>query len=137
MSREDLIRRLSEETIHAGYKMISLDVKSLFTNVPVDKIRDFFLKKVYNEKKIHTNILKAILKVLHIFVSNSCISSLITISDVVWWSCNGIPVRTFSNYNLKITSLKLEALRRWHLLMIPFDDTCWANKSSVCFKQIK
>ena len=63
--------------------MISLDVKSLFTNVPLDKIRDFFLKKVYNEKKIHTNILKTILKVLHIFVSNSCISSLITISDVV------------------------------------------------------
>ena len=49
---EDLIRRLREETIPAGYKMISFDMKSLYTNIPLDKTIDFILKKVYNEKKI-------------------------------------------------------------------------------------
>ena len=31
--------------------MISFDVKSLFTNVSLDKTIDFILKKVYYEKK--------------------------------------------------------------------------------------
>ena len=38
---EDLIRRLREETISARYKMISFDVKSLFTNVTLDKTINF------------------------------------------------------------------------------------------------
>ena len=59
---EDLIRRLREETIPTGYKMISFDVKRLFTNIPPDKTIDFILKKVYDEKKIETNIPKAVLK---------------------------------------------------------------------------
>ena len=58
LNTKNLIRRLREETIPAGYKMISFDVKSLFTNVPLDKTIDYILKKVYNEKKIQTNIPK-------------------------------------------------------------------------------
>ena len=50
LNTEDLIRRL-RETIPAAYKMISFDVKNLFTNVRKDKTIDFILKKVYDEKK--------------------------------------------------------------------------------------
>ena len=64
LNTEDLIRRLREETIPAGYKMISFDVESLFTNVPLDKTMDFVLKKVYNKKKIQTNFSKTVLKEL-------------------------------------------------------------------------
>ena len=35
LNTQDLIRRLREETVPTGYKMISFDVKSLFTNVPL------------------------------------------------------------------------------------------------------
>ena len=42
--------------------MVSFDVESLFSNVPLDKIIDFILKKVYNENKIQTNITKTVLK---------------------------------------------------------------------------
>ena len=45
LNTEDLVRRLREEAIPAGYKMISFDVKSLFTNVPLDKTIDVILKK--------------------------------------------------------------------------------------------
>ena len=64
LNTEDLKRRLREEKIPAGYKMISFDMKSLFTNVPLDETIDFILKKVYDEKKIQTNIPKKVLKEL-------------------------------------------------------------------------
>ena len=44
--------------------MISFDVESLFTNVPLDKTIDVIFKKVYNESKIQTNIPKTVLKEL-------------------------------------------------------------------------
>ena len=44
--------------------MISFDVKSLFTNVPLDETIETILQKVYVEKKIKTSILKPILKEL-------------------------------------------------------------------------
>ena len=62
LNTKDLIRRLREETIPAGYKMISFVVKNLFTNVALDNSIDFILKKVYDEKKIQTNIPKRLLK---------------------------------------------------------------------------
>ena len=64
LNTEDLIKRLREETISAGYKMIFIDVKNLFTNVPLNKTIDFILKKVYDEKKIQTNKPKRVLKKL-------------------------------------------------------------------------
>ena len=62
LNTKDLIRRLREETIPAGYKMISFVVKNLFTNVALDNSIDFILKKVYDKKKIQTNIPKRLLK---------------------------------------------------------------------------
>ena len=39
-----------------GYIMISFDVVSLFTNVPLEKTIDIILKKIYKEKLIKTKI---------------------------------------------------------------------------------
>ena len=44
--------------------MISFDVKSLFTNVPINERIDIILTKVYDENKIDTKIPKSILKEL-------------------------------------------------------------------------
>ena len=49
LNKEDLIRRLRQETIPAGYKMNSFDVQNLSTNVPLDKIIGFILRKAYDE----------------------------------------------------------------------------------------
>ena len=64
LNTEGLVRRLREEKIPSGYKMISIDVESLLTNVPLYKTIDFILKKVYDEMKIQTNIPKTVLKEL-------------------------------------------------------------------------
>ena len=64
LNTDDLISRLKIETIPDGDKMISFDVKSLFTNVPLERTIEIILKKVYDEKKINTNIPKSVLKEL-------------------------------------------------------------------------
>ena len=38
------------------YKMILFDVKSLFTNAPLDETISIILQKIYDEGKIETNI---------------------------------------------------------------------------------
>ena len=47
----DLIMTLRKEIILAGYKMISLDVKNLLVNVPLDKTIDYILKRYTVKRK--------------------------------------------------------------------------------------
>ena len=58
----DFINRLKKERIPRKYKMISFDVKSLFTNVPPDETVSIILRKIYDEGKIETNIPRKVLK---------------------------------------------------------------------------
>ena len=48
INTEDLIRRLREETTPAGYEMISFNVKSKFTNAPLQKT----VYRLYFEKGV-------------------------------------------------------------------------------------
>ena len=64
LNAENLLSRLREEIIHVGFKMICFDLENLFNNVPLDKTIVFILKKLFNEKKIQTKILKIVLKKL-------------------------------------------------------------------------
>ena len=52
----DFIDRLKKERIPRKYKMISFNVKSLFTSVPLDETISIILRKIYDEGKIKTNI---------------------------------------------------------------------------------
>ena len=42
--------------------MVSLDVSSLFTNVPLDYTIDVILRRIYTQREIETNITKKELK---------------------------------------------------------------------------
>ena len=44
------------EKLQKLYKIISLDVKNLFTNIPLDKTIDMVIRKIYQEKKINKDI---------------------------------------------------------------------------------
>ena len=50
------------ESIPKRFKMILLDVKSLFTNLPLGETIDIILNKVYDEQKTETNIPRNIMK---------------------------------------------------------------------------
>ena len=45
-------------TISPEFKMVSLDVVSLFTNVPLDETIDIIIKRIYDKKEINTDIPK-------------------------------------------------------------------------------
>ena len=60
----DFINRLKKERIPRKYKMISFDVKSLFTNVSLDETISIVLRKIYDEGKIETNIPRNVMKEL-------------------------------------------------------------------------
>ena len=55
-STKDFIVKLKKMKIKDGYKMVSLDVVSLFTNVPLDYTIQVILDKVYTEKKVATKL---------------------------------------------------------------------------------
>ena len=52
----DFINRLKKESIPRQNQMISFNVKTLFTNAPLDETISIVLRKIYDEAKIETNI---------------------------------------------------------------------------------
>ena len=46
--------KIKNEQIPLGFTLVSFDVKSLFTSVPLTETIDFILDRVYNRKEIST-----------------------------------------------------------------------------------
>ena len=63
-STEEFINRVREMRPQSNRIMISFDVVSLFTNVPLEKTIDIILKKIYRDKLIKTKIKRADMKKL-------------------------------------------------------------------------
>ena len=55
-SMKHFIEKIKEEIVLDGYKMVPFDVRSLFSNVPLDKTIDVTLERIYNCKEINTQI---------------------------------------------------------------------------------
>ena len=56
------IKNNTNNLLTEGYGFISFDVKSLFTNIPLNKKINIILHKIYNENKIATTLKKRTLK---------------------------------------------------------------------------
>ena len=63
-SSKQFVDKIKDIKVPDGYEMISFDVKSLFTNVPLDVTIEILLKKVYDEKLINTKIKRKDMKAL-------------------------------------------------------------------------
>ena len=63
-STKDFVRKIRQQQIEDDYEMISFDVVSLFTSVPLDFTIDLILRKVYDERLIQTKLKREELKVL-------------------------------------------------------------------------
>ena len=57
-SANKIITHIKGQNIPDNFKLISSDVTSLFTNVPLDVTIDAILKRIYGQNKVNTNIPK-------------------------------------------------------------------------------
>ena len=57
-STKSFISSLKGKAIPPGHRLVSFDVKSLFTNVPLDTTINIILKRIYINKEIKTSIPK-------------------------------------------------------------------------------
>ena len=48
-STKDFIGKVKSKEVTNGYQMVSSDVKSLFTNAPLDRTIDIVLRRIYDE----------------------------------------------------------------------------------------
>ena len=62
-STKDFIKKIKNVKVSNGHQLISFDVKSLFTNVPLQKTIDIILKCIYENKEINT-LINTLIKIL-------------------------------------------------------------------------
>ena len=63
-STKYFIKSIKHGKISTDYQMISFDVKSLFTSIPLDKIIEIILQLIYNCNETTTKIPKKVVKEL-------------------------------------------------------------------------
>ena len=61
-STRHFIEKIKQETIPDGYEMAFFDVKSLFTNVPLERTIGITLERIYDRKEINTRITRSEMK---------------------------------------------------------------------------
>ena len=71
-STKDFIEKIKNVKVPDGHQLISFDVKSLFTNVPLQKTIDIILKRIYENKEINTSISKKDMKDTLILCTKKC-----------------------------------------------------------------
>ena len=55
---------IKQKKVPEGFQMVSFDVKSLFTNVPLETMIDIILRKIYTNHELKTSLTKKKVKEL-------------------------------------------------------------------------
>ena len=61
-STKNFVRNIQTIKVPRGYHMVSFDVKSLFTNVPLEYTIDLVLKRIYDNGERSTSIIRSEMK---------------------------------------------------------------------------
>ena len=70
-STKDFIGKVISKEVPDGYQMVSFDVKSLFTNVPLDRTIDTVLRRIYHKHELQTSITRSEMKELLILCTKN------------------------------------------------------------------
>ncbi|XP_066924964.1 uncharacterized protein [Clytia hemisphaerica] len=81
------INVIPTELFEQGYKYVSFDVVSLFTNDPLKKTIDIILTRVYDKKLIDTKLKKRTLKKL---LNDACKKTAFTFNDKLFEQIDGV-----------------------------------------------
>ena len=86
-STTDFIKSVRKMKIPAQHKVISFDVKALFTNVPLDYTINLIIKKIYDNHEINTNISRKEMKDFFILCTKNVHFSL---DGQIYIQCDGV-----------------------------------------------
>ena len=81
------IKNIPQELFDEGYRFVSFDVVSLFTNVPLQKTINIILKKVYEEKVINTTIKKNTMRKL---IKDTCKKTAFVFDNEIYEQIDGV-----------------------------------------------
>ena len=81
------IRSIPTHLYDEGYQLVSFDVKSLFTNVPLNKTVQVILDRVYKEKQVATNLKKRNLKKL---ILDTCSKTAFSLGGTIYEQIDGV-----------------------------------------------
>ena len=81
------IRAIPEHLVDEGYRYVSFDVKSLFTNVPLSKTIQVILDRVYKEKAIPTSLKQRTLKKL---IKDTCSKTAFMFDGIIYEQIDGV-----------------------------------------------
>ena len=70
-STKDLIGKVKSKEVPNGYQMVSFDIKSLFTNVPLDRKIDIVLTRIDDKHELRTSITRLEMKELLILCTKN------------------------------------------------------------------
>ena len=83
----DKIQQIPNELFDSGYKFLSFDMNSLFTNVPLAKTIQLILKRVYSENLVTTNLTKQTIKKS---LKDACSKTVFTFNDKICKQIDGV-----------------------------------------------
>ena len=83
----DRIKGIPQNLYEEGYRLVSFDVKSLFTSVPLQKTVDIILDRVYNQNVIQTTLKKRTLKKL---IIDTCSKTAFSYNKVIYEQIDGV-----------------------------------------------
>ena len=86
-STNEFIDKIKNLTIPQDFKLVSFDVKSLFTNVPLNFTIDVILKRIYTNNEIETRIPKNIMKEMLLLCTKNVHFSY---NNSLYMQCDGV-----------------------------------------------
>jgi hypothetical protein len=81
------IKAIPAHLFEEGYRLVSFDVKSLFTNVPLNKTIQIIMNRVYKEKAITTLLKQRTLKKL---INDTCSKTAFLCDNVIYEQIDGV-----------------------------------------------
>ena len=83
------IHNIPPQLVVQGYRYVSFDVKSLFTNIPLKKVIKIILKRVYDDKQISSNLKPRTLKKL---LKDCCTKTPFSFNGALYHQIDGVSI---------------------------------------------
>ena len=127
---KSFIKTLKKQKIPPGYQMVSFDVVSLFTNVPLEETINIIIKRIYHKNEISTNIPKQEMKELLYLCT---INAHFTLNSKIYVQVDGVAMG--SPLGLVLTNIFMVELEQNVIPTLSKDISLWKRyvDDTICF----